>query len=220
MTNTKARLTGAGLFLPLDDWVALFYNNTILSWEAAMSIRIATEQDLPAILAIYAPYVETTTTSFEYEAPSMDAFVARFRAINAQFPWLVWEEDGEILGYAYGSAPFTRAAYRWCAEPSIYLTPQAKGRGIGRKLYEALEAILLAQGYRKLYAIITSENRDSLAFHLALGYRHLADFPGCGYKFGRNLGITWVEKDLPFVERDSIPPIPWRDVVEIDKILR
>ena len=182
-----------------------------------MSIRIATEQDLPAILAIYAPFVTQTTVSFEYEVPSLEEFTRRFQTITAQFPWLVWEEAGQILGYAYASAPFERAAYRWCAEPSIYLAPSAKGQGIGRKLYEALESILQKQGYRLLYAIITSENRDSLSFHEHLGYRHLADFPGCGYKFGRNLGITWMEKPLPFVEKTSIFPIPWQDVVQIAK---
>ena len=111
-----------------------------------MSIRIATENDLPQILAIYGPYVENTTISFEYDIPTAEAFRDRFRSITKQFPWLVWEEDGVILGYAYSCAPFERAAYRWCAEPSIYLMPEARGKGIGRKLYEALEQILTEQG--------------------------------------------------------------------------
>ena len=183
-----------------------------------MAIRFAREDDLSQILSIYTPYITQTTVSFEYEVPSLEEFTRRFQCITAQFPWLVWEEDGQVLGYAYASAPFERAAYRWCAEPSIYLTPQAQGRGIGRKLYEALEDILQKQGYRKLYAIITSENRDSLSFHARLGYRHLAVFPGCGYKFGRSLGITWMEKPLPFVENSNIFPVSWQDVVEIAKI--
>ena len=102
-----------------------------------MSIRIATENDLPQILAIYGPYVENTTISFEYDIPTAEAFRDRFRSITKQFPWLVWEEDGAILGDAYGCAPLERAAYRWCAEPSIYQMPEARGKGIGRKLYEA-----------------------------------------------------------------------------------
>ena len=105
-------------------------------------LRIATEKDVPAILDIYGPYVLNTTASFEYTVPTEAEFLARFRDITAQFPWLVWEEQGRILGYAYGSAPYTRAAYSWCAEPSIYLREEARGRGIGRKLYGALEAIL------------------------------------------------------------------------------
>ena len=120
-------------------------------------IRIATERDLPAILDIYGPYVQNTTASFEYTVPTLEEFTRRFEEITAQFPWLVWEEEGCVLGYAYGSAPFSRAAYRWSGESSIYLAPQAHGKGIGRQLYAVLEAMLKAQGYRKTYAIVTSE---------------------------------------------------------------
>ena len=159
-------------------------------------IRLATEADLPAILDIYGPYVLNTATSFEYSAPTLEAFTERFRTITAQFPWLVWEEDGAVLGYAYGSLPFSRDAYRWCAASSIYLAPDAQGRGIGKKLYAALEAILGEQGYRKTYALVTSDNEGSLAFHEAVGFRQIAFFPECGYKFGRFYGVTWLEKTL------------------------
>ena len=182
-------------------------------------IRFAAAEDLPRMLAIYGPYVEGTTVSFEYEAPSPEAFARRFGAITAQFPWLVWEEAGEILGYAYAAAPFERAAYRWCAEPSIYLAPKAHRRGIGRRLYGALELLLQKQGYRLLYAIITSENAASLAFHQSLGYRHLATFPGCAWKLGKNLGITWMEKELPFVDYPLNFPEPIGKIVENDKNL-
>ena len=74
-------------------------------------IRIATENDVPQMLAIYAPYILNTTHTFEYDVPSREEFLQRFRDLTKQFPWLVWEEDGKILGYAYGSAPFARAAY-------------------------------------------------------------------------------------------------------------
>lgn len=183
-----------------------------------MSIRVATAGDLPRILEIYAPYVENTTVSFEYTVPTAEEFSTRFRAVTEQFPWLVWEEKGRILGYAYASAPFERAAYRWCAEPSIYLAPEAHRQGIGRKLYAALEAILQKQGYRLLYAIITDENEGSLLFHSSLGYTHLTHFPGCGWKFGRRLGIRWMQKELPFVENSENPPLPWKKVVENHKI--
>ena len=182
-----------------------------------MSIRIDTKGDIPAILSIYAPYVTESTTSFEYSVPSLEEFTQRFATITKQFPWLVWEENGRILGYAYGSAPFARAAYQWCAEASIYLAPEAQRRGIGRQLYTALEQILKAQGYRLLYAIITSENQGSLDFHMAMGYRHLAHFPGCGFKHGRLLGITWMEKQLNFVESPSNPPVSWEDIVKNNK---
>ena len=177
-------------------------------------IRIATEADVPQILEIYAPYILTTTHTFEYEVPSEEAFLERFRSITEQFPWLVWEEDGEILGYAYGSAPFERAAFRWVAEDSVYLTPSAEGRGIGKALCIALEEILKYQGYRKVYAIITSENSRSLDFHRKLGYRDVAEFENCGFKFGRWLGITWLDKELKSVELPSIFPVPWRAIMQ------
>ena len=179
-----------------------------------MSIRVATEADLPQILAIYTPYAENTTVSFEYNAPAMEVFLARFRGITNQFPWLVWEENGTVLGYAYACAPFERAAYSWCAEPSIYLAPEAQGRGIGKQLYETLEEILTRQGYRLSYAIITSENEASLAFHRAMGYKETARFPGCGYKFGRWLGVTWMEKALNVVDMPMNSPIPFPTFVE------
>ena len=88
-------------------------------------IRIATVADVPEILAIYAPYVENTTITFEYDVPCRRDFMQRFLDITRQFPWLVWEENGEILGYTYASRPFPRAAYSWIAEPSVYLKPEA-----------------------------------------------------------------------------------------------
>lgn len=177
-------------------------------------IRPANEQDVPEILAIYAPYVEHSTATFEYDVPCRREFLQRFLDITAQFPWLVWEEDGQILGYAYASAPYSRAAFSWCAEPSIYLHPQGKGRGIGRKLYTVLEEILSRQGYQVLYALITSENAESIRFHRKMSYEIKADFPNCGYKFNRWLGLVWMEKRLKIVHSPSGFPIPWKSIVQ------
>ena len=176
-------------------------------------IRIAVDADMPAMLAIYAPYIINTAYSFEYEVPTEAAFLQRFRKYTARFPWLVWEENGEILGYAYGSAPFERAAYGWCAESSIYLRPDAHGRGIGRRLYAALETLLQYQGYQVVYAIITSENTGSVQFHSHVGFSHVAEFPRCGWKFGRWVGTVWMEKRLNFVDCPSNAPVPWSAVV-------
>ena len=180
-------------------------------------IRLATQADVPEILDIYAPYILTTTYTFEYEVPSREEFLARFRSITEKFPWLVWEEDGKILGYAYGSAPFERAAYSWCAEDSLYLRPEARGWGIGRKLLMALEWLLQLQGYRKIYAIITAENTVSLDFHRKNGYLSTAVFENCGYKFGRWLGVAWMEKDLPFVAFSGEFPIPFPVIMQTDE---
>ena len=186
-------------------------------------LRIATEADIPAILEIYGPYILTTTASFEYTVPTEAEFLARFRSVTAQFPWLVWEEEGRILGYAYASPPYTRAAYSWCAEPSVYLRPEARGKGIARKLYDALEQILLMQGYQVLYALITSENAASVRFHEKCGYTIRAEFPDIGFKFGRWLGLFWLEKRLKSVEIPSKTPTPWpvlrQDAQKISNIL-
>jgi len=175
-------------------------------------LRIATPADIPATLDIYAPYVLSSTATFEYTVPTLEEFTLRFEAITAQYPWLVWEEDGSILGYAYASAPYTRAAYAWCAEPSIYLRPDARGRGIGTRLYAALEAILEKQGYHILYALVTAENGESIAFHEKFSYKKQAFFPDCGVKFGRWLGIFWLEKRLKTVEIPMDPPTPWLSI--------
>lgn len=182
-------------------------------------IRIATEADIPQMLAIYTPYVENTTYSFEYIPPTQEQFTQRFRKYTAQCPWLVWEENGCVLGYAYGSLPFERAAYAWCAEVSIYLMPRAHGRGIGRALYAVLEEILWKQGYRIIYSLITSENTGSLAFHEKVGYRYCTELAGCGIKFGRSLGVIWMEKRSDSVEIPSCPPVPWTEIVKSNRNL-
>ena len=179
-----------------------------------MSVRQATEQDVPRILEIYAPYVKNTAISFEYTVPDLTEFTKRFLGITAQFPWLVWEEDGTVLGYAYGSRPFERAAYQWSAASSIYLCPEACGKGIGKKLYTALESLLQKQGYRKVYAVITTANEESVAFHRALGYRHTATMPDCGYKFGKWYGTVWMEKDLNTWDAPPRAPMPIHQVWE------
>ena len=182
-----------------------------------MGLRIATENDLDQILSIYAPYVKNTTVSFEYEPPTKEEFRARFDEITAQFPWLVWEENGIIAGYTYACAPFSRSAYRWCAEPSIYLRPESQSKGIGRKLYTALETCLRMQGYRVSYAIITSENTASLNFHKAMGYSLLAEFSRCAYKHNKCLGIIWMEKRLNSDEIPSNMPVSFSSFVENSK---
>ena len=184
-----------------------------------MSIRLARAADLPQILTIYAPYVLNTSYSLEYTVPTLEEFTQRFQQITGQFPWLVWEEDDHILGYAYGSLPFHRAGYSWDGEVSIYLHPDAHRMGIGRKLYTALEEIMRRQGYQKLYAIITAANEGSVAFHQALGYRQTARFPHCGYKFGTWYDVLWLEKTLQTVTSPSNFPLSSLDIVENDRIL-
>lgn len=184
-----------------------------------MHIRFAQETDISQILEIYRPYVESTTVSFEYSCPTPEEFTERFVKYTKQFPWLVWEEKGRILGYAYACAPFTRMAYSWVAEASVYLSPDAHRRGIGSALYRALESLLTKQGYLTLYALVTSENQISLAFHQACGYEIRAVFPRQGYKMGKALGVTWLEKQLQFMDYPQNTPICICDLVKTDRNL-
>ena len=177
-------------------------------------IRIATEADVTQMLAIYAPYIENTTVTFEYNVPTEAEFLERFRRITARFPWLVWEENGRILGYAYGSAPFERDAYRWCAEDSVYLLPEAQGKGIGSRLCLALEKVLFYQGFRRIYALITAENKKSVIFHQKLGYTLRAELPDAGYKFGRWIGVVWMDKAWDFVDFPSNFPTNWPAIMQ------
>lgn len=167
-------------------------------------LRNAVLADVPAILEIYRPYILHTAITFEYEVPTLEAFTQRFLRITGDFPWLVWEENGEILGYAYGSKAFERAAYQWDADLSIYLRQDCRGRGIGKLLYRELEAQLQKLGYHVLYGIVTSDNTDSCRFHQALGYREIARMERTGFKFGRWYDVTWFEKRL----QDGTPAHP------------
>ena len=113
---------------------------------------------------------------------------------------------------SYASPPYSRAAYQWCAEPSVYLHPAARGKGIGKALYAALEAILNIQGYQILYALITGENDASLHFHEKCGYKQMVRFQNCGFKFGRWLDLIWMEKRLKPVEMPSSSPVSWAQI--------
>jgi len=114
---------------------------------APFVIRAASETDVRALLAIYAPFVEHTAVSFETVVPSIEEFAARVRKCTAQWAWLVAEHDGRCLGYAYASMHRERAAYRWSAETSAYVESSAQRRGICKALYLALFDALIARGY-------------------------------------------------------------------------
>lgn len=169
-----------------------------------MTIRSARLSDAPALLAIYAPYVEHSAVTFEYEVPTLADFSERIRKVQARFPWLVAEaEDGTLLGYAYASAFHPRPAYGWSVETSLYIAEQHRRNGLGRLLSEALEVALRRQNILNLYACIASTEVEdefltnaSIAFHAALGYRLIGTFRLCGYKFNRWYDMVWMEKHL------------------------
>lgn len=172
-------------------------------------IRFATREDVRRMLEIYAPYVMKTTITFEYEAPDPETFMVRFERITARYPWIVWEENGEVLGYAYADQAFSRAAYAWDADMSIYLDESVRSRGIGGRLYDCLEAMLRRRGYHNLYAIITGENTVSIRFHEKRGYERLGTLKSSGYKFGRWLDVYWYGLRLCEEHRPEEAPAPF-----------
>lgn len=177
-----------------------------------MAIRAATSEDIPAMLSIYQYFVEQTAVSFEYVLPTHEAFLRRFEEHVAQYPWLVWDEEGRVLGYAYAGRAFERAAYSWNAEISCYLAPEARRRGIGSQLYKRIEDILKDQGCRKVFAVVTSANEASLAFHEALGYHQTAVYHDVGYKLGKWYDVIWLEKQLLPLGNPECFPLPWQEI--------
>ena len=166
-----------------------------------VKIRSADTGDAARLLEIYGYYVANTAITFEYDAPSQEAFSARIGNTLKRYPYLILEEDGEVKGYAYAGVFKDRAAYDHSCELSIYLDRNAKGRGYGRTLYEALEEKLKAQGIRNLYACIGDPigedpylTKDSEEFHRHLGFVKVGEFHRCGYKFGRWYNMIWMEK--------------------------
>ena len=166
-----------------------------------IEIRPARPEDAEVLLAIYAPYVERTAITFEYEVPTVEEFRRRIEHICEKFPYLVAEKGGHVVGYAYASTFKERAAYQWAVETSIYVDEHEKRKGIGRKLHDALEEALKGQGILNLNACISyteSEdehlNLDSVRFHESLGYGRVAHFHLCGKKFGRWYDMIWMEK--------------------------
>lgn len=169
--------------------------------QTCATVRKATAEDAPRLVEIYSYYVEKTAVSFEYVTPSPDEFRERMVNTMQKYPYLVIEDKEKILGYAYAGAFAERAAYDWSCELSIYLDKEARRHGLGRQLYEAIEAELKRMGILNLYACIASTEkedefltRDSEKFHSRLGFRKAGTFHKCGYKFGRWYDMIWMEK--------------------------
>ena len=161
-----------------------------------MQIRFAQINDVQAIYDIYCPYILKTAITFETEVPAFDQFQKRFLAISCFYPWLVAEENGEILGYAYASRAFERAAYDWCVDLAIYFKMDHLHHGGARLLYETLMELLLRQHIRIVYAIITEGNEKSIRFHERMSFHKAGCLSKSGYKFGEWHDVVWMEKML------------------------
>jgi len=161
-------------------------------------LRDASSSDLPAITAIYRESVLNGVASYEIIPPEQSEMAARFSAITGQsYPYIAAiGEDGNLLGYAYASAFRTRPAYRWMVEDSIYLGPEARGRGIGRLLLAELIRRCTDLGFRQMVAVIGAAHPASIALHRALGFEETGRLKGTGYKHGRWLDTMIMQRAL------------------------
>jgi phosphinothricin acetyltransferase len=159
-------------------------------------LRPCTATDAAQICAIYNDYVRDTVVTFEESPVTETEMGRRIADVTAQLPWLVWEESGEILGYAYATPWKVRAAYRHSVESSIYLAPRATGRGLGSQLYGALIAELRHRGLHCVIGGAALPNPASVALHEKLGFSKVAEFREVGFKFGRWIDVAYWELTL------------------------
>jgi phosphinothricin acetyltransferase len=163
-----------------------------------MIIRPATAADAEAMAAIYAHHVLHGEATFEETPPTADEMAARLQAVQARgLPWLVAEEGGRILAYAYAGPYHHRSAYRYAAENSVYVAPDALRRGIGRALLQQVIAACEALGLRQLVAVIgDSANAGSVGLHRSLGFEPIGTLLAVGYKHGRWVDVVIMQKPL------------------------
>jgi phosphinothricin acetyltransferase len=171
-------------------------------------IRLAEAKDAEAIREIYAPYVETTVT-FEETLPAVDEFWRRIVDTLCNYPYLVCERDDRIVGYAYAHSFRERAAYRWNAELSVYVSNEHLGFGVGKQLYAALIELLTLQNIQKLYGIVTYPNSRSEALHRHFGFDLRFTDKNAGFKCGRWIDVLFYVRDIGIHEIDPKEMIPF-----------
>jgi phosphinothricin acetyltransferase len=154
------------------------------------------ERDAAAFAAMYAPYVEGSATSFEEVAPDAVRFRALVETTIRRYPWLVLEDSGRVIGYAYASTHRSRAAYRWTVEVSIYVATACHRAGAGRRLYGALFDLLRRQNLRVALAGITLPNDASVGLHRALGFEPVGTYRDVGWKAGAWRDVSWWQLEL------------------------
>jgi L-amino acid N-acyltransferase YncA len=172
----------------------------------APTIRLATEEDAEPILEIYAPFCRETPVSFETQPPTIDDMRQRIAKVLKSHPWLVCEEDGLILGYAYASPHRERAAYVWSVDVSVYVREGRRRGGLGRALYTALFRLLKLQGYYTALAGTTLPNPGSIGLHRAMGFEPVGVYRNIGFKCGAWHDVAWWQ--LVLKEADSEPEPP------------
>lgn len=169
-------------------------------------IRASLDQDVPAITAVYSHHVRHGTGTFEIDPPSeSDMAARRADVLSKGLPWLVCEDGGQVVGYAYCNWFKPRPAYRFSAEDSIYMAPGAGGRGLGRALLAELCGQAQRAGVRKLIAVIgDSGNAGSIGVHASIGFQQVGVLKSCGWKFDRWLDVVLM--DMALGAGDSTSP--------------
>ena len=176
-----------------------------------MSIRFATPDDADAIAAIYAPIVADTPISFETEVPTVDAMRRRIAATLTTLPWLVSVDPVDVVdGYVYASRHRERGAYRWSVDVTAYVRGDARGRGVGKRLYARLFDELKALGYYQAFAGIVLPNAASVALHEAVGFEHLGTYRDVGFKCGAWHDVGWWQRVLQAPAPHPAPPLDRR----------
>ncbi|WP_189440598.1 GNAT family N-acetyltransferase [Rhodanobacter panaciterrae] len=183
-------------------------------------IRIAHNEDAAAIHAIYAPSITDGVATFETELPGVAAMRERIHARLQYYPWLVWEEDGAVLAYAYAGRFRERAAYDWIAETSIYVRADAHRRGIARRLYGVLLDTMRLQGINQAVGVITLPGTVSVAMHEAMGFSAAGVWRQCGYKLGQWWDVGVWQKELQPAASPPQPVIPFPAMVESTDLQR
>jgi len=173
---------------------------------AAVTIRTCEERDVPAITAIYHHHVLHGAASFEIEPPDAAEIARRRRAvIDGGYPYIVAEQGGRVVGYAYASAYRPRPAYRNTVENSVYVAPGRERQGIGRVLLAALLDACEQRGFRQVVAVIGDSGHEaSIGLHRALGFRMVGTLRSAGFKFGRWIDIVLMQRALG--PGDDTPP--------------
>ncbi|MFN2544013.1 MAG: arsinothricin resistance N-acetyltransferase ArsN1 family B [Actinomycetota bacterium] len=172
-------------------------------------IRVARPDDAAAVAAIYGPVVRDTAISFEATPPGLEEMHERIERTLREFPWLVFESEGDVLGYAYAGPFKSREAYRWSVELSVYVDRRAQRQGIGKALMEFLLAVLERQGHAKAYAGITLPNPGSVGLFESLGFEPAGVFRDVGNKLGRWHDVGWWQRCVADLPPDPTPPTPF-----------
>lgn len=176
------------------------------------NIRMATVEDALAIYAIYEPYILNTAITFEYDPIPLPEFRTRMVQVLEHFPWLVYEKEGKILGYAYCSKFKERAAFNWDCECSVYIDEQAHRQGIATELYQELFELIKKQGYYTIYALITNQHESSIALHSKFGFTKVGVYEKTGFKMGNWWDLLVMEKRLDTFDHS---PLPSKSIHEI-----